>query len=597
MACMTHHSAAPIRGFRSRLGRWIRASLAVLAVVLGGCASPPDRAGPESIDLTQLGYGVVGGRFTPLDVPADGRLRQADPGDLDLFLELPPRAELVFALAEDVPRERFAVAVRTDDGEHPIELRRDADGTYRATLGGLEGRSTQIRFTNRSDGPLTWIRPRVEGAFPPPTAAWSPARRPEGTRPNVLLYVIDTLRADHLSCYGYHRETTPRIDALAARGALFENAYAMASSTPPSITSLFASRHPSELRSRLDPKGAARTTLAEVLQQAGWATAAFQANLLLRQPLGYGRGFDHYEIPSRRPGERVRPVRAEALHERVLAWLGERPAKPFFLWVQSMDVHEYDPVPPFAGRWTNPTGATTTTTRPEDVDNPFVFLHRFTDEYYDETVAYADHHLGRLLDAMQATGALEHTIVVVTSDHGEPLGEHDTYFHGVNVFEEVVHVPLVVTLPWDAAPRRIERITSFLDVAPTILGLVGVPPPPGWEGRSLLEPPAPHERAIAVGTTEGMKNEVPSWFLRTGPWKVVMDREKTQLFHLPSDPDEATDVAHRHPVTAQDLSTLLISRSPEFRAGWKTPPPWDADLDAAEKARLHEALEALGYVQ
>jgi len=594
MQIMMHHSVARIRGAGPWAGRWIQRSLVLIAAALVACTpAPPSR---DSVDLTQLGYGVIKGRFVPLETDGDGRLRQADSGDLDLFLELPPAAELRFGLGDDVPREHFAVSVRTDDGEHAIDLQRAADGSYRAALPDLAGRSTQIRLTNRSAGALTWIHPRVEGAFATPTTTYAPRTAPAGKRYNVLLYVIDTLRADHLSCYGYHRDTTPRIDELATHSTLFANAYAMASSTPPSMSSIFASRHPSELRGRLDVKGPARTTLAEAFQRAGWATAGFQANLLLRPPLGYARGFDHYEIPSRRPLKRVKTVRAEALHERVLTWLGERPDKPFFMWVQSMDVHEYDPVPPFAGRYTNPTGATTTTTRPEDIDNPFLMLGRFTSEYYDETLAYADHHLGRLLDQMKKMGVLDDTIVIVTADHGEPLGEHDTYFHGMNVFEEVIHVPLVVRLPWDAQPRRIERITSLLDLAPTIAALAGIAAPPEWEGRTLLEPPAQDARAIAVGATEGMKNEVPSWFLRTGDWKVVMDREQTQLFHLPTDPDEVTDVAHQHPVTAQDLSSQLITRSPEFRAGWTTPPPWDADLDAAEKARLREALEALGYV-
>lgn len=600
MTGMTHHSAAPRRGIRSRLGRWSSPLFPVLVAMLASCGARPADT-PGSIDLTHLGYGLVAGTFTPLEVEDGSRLVQAAPGDLDLFCQPPPDADLVFGVDGDVPPARFAVSVRTDEGEQPVTLRRDEHGEYRASLHDLAGRSIRIRLTNRTDGRLTWIRPRVEGAVATPTATFTPAPRPAGKRYNVLLYVIDTLRADHLSCYGYQRDTTPRMDEMAKRGTRFVNAYAMASSTPPSVTSLFASRHPSELRGRLDPKGPSHTTLAEVFQAAGWATAGFQANLLLRKPLGYARGFDHYELPSRRvpalePGKQLKPVRAEALHERVLRWLRARPQKPFFMWVQSMDVHEYDPVPPFAGRYTNPTGATTTTTRPEDLGNPFLLLGRFTPDYYDETVAYADFHLGRLLDEMQSMGILKDTIVIITADHGEPLGEHGVYFHGLNVYEEVIHVPLIVLLPWDPAAREIERLTSFVDLAPTIVDLAGLDAPPGWEGHTLLEPPR-EKRTIAVGATEGMRNKVPSWFLRTGQWKVVMDREKTELFDLPTDPDEMTDVSKQHPVTAQDLSTLLVTRTPEFRAGWKTPPPWDADLDAAEKARLHEALKALRYVE
>jgi arylsulfatase A-like enzyme len=594
MSRMTYHSTAGILGTAPRIRRWVRASLVALAIGLVGCGATPSEH--ESIDLTQLGYGVVDGHFTPLDVEKAGRLRQAAAGDLDLFVNPPPDAALLFGVPGGLAPASFAVSVRTDDGEHAVHLQHEDGGGYRVALGDLAGRSTEIRLTNRASGPLTWIRPRVEGTFETPTPTFTPAPRPSGKRYNVLLYVIDTLRADHLTCYGYHRATTPRIDEYASHGTLFENAYSMASSTPPSMSSIFASRHPSEIRSHLDPKGAARETLGEAFQRAGWATAGFQANLLLRRPLGFARGFDHYEIPTRRPFKKVKPVRAEQLHERVLAWLAKRPAKPFFMWVQSMDVHEYDPVPPYAGRYTNPTHATTTTTRLEDVDNPYLMLGRFTPEYYDETLAYADHFLGKLLDDLRAQGILQDTIVVITADHGEPLGEHGTYFHGMNVYEEVIHVPLVVLLPWDTTPRRITRLTSLLDLAPTLTALAGVPTPPGWEGRSLLAPPAPHARTIAFGATEGRENKDPSWFLRTGPWKVVMDREKSRLFDLRTDPDEVTDVAHQHPVTAQDLFSLLVSRTPEFRKGWKQPPPWDADLNPAEKARLHEALQALGYV-
>jgi arylsulfatase A-like enzyme len=301
-------------------------------------------------------------------------------------------------------------------------------------------------------------------------------------------------------------------------------------------------------------------------------------------------------------------------NERIVRWLEIRPAAPFFMWVQSMDVHEYDPPPPFAGRFTNPTGAMAASTPPGDSSSPggrgvnlddwtpaqlaaFGAMARVTPERYDETVAYADHQIGLLLDHMAKVGMLDDTIVIITADHGEPLWEHGQFLHGMNVFEEVVRVPLVVASPWDRTPRRIERVTSLRDIAPTILDLAGLTSPPSFEGRSLLAAPHPGEPAIAVGATQGFKQESPSWFLRTGPWKLVMDRDKTQLFHLASDPDETVDVAHRHAVTAQHLSSLLVKRSPEFRAGWQAPPPWDADLDAAQKTRLREALKALGYAE
>ena len=514
-------------------------------------------------------------------------------------------AELRFGLAPEASADRVEVVAESDRGSRRLVLEARGDGEWAADLSPFAGEPLRLRFRKRDASLLEWRRPRIEGraeqAAPPVLAADA---RPPRPPINVLLYVVDTLRRDRLSAYGYERNTSPHLDELAARGTLFANAYAPSASTGPSLSALFASRHPSEFSAFLKPSGGVAVTLAEAFSAAGYATAAFQANFFLSKPLGFGRGFDLYHVTRERREGRWRPLRAEQLHARVVEWLDTRPVQPFFLFVQSMDVHEYQPPSPFRerfGRDGEPLRWLTDEEFMAILDGDESGIARLGD-LYDASVACNDHEIGRLLDALRERGLHDRTAVLVTADHGEPLGQRGHYMHGQSLHEEIVHVPLILYLPWQDGGRRVETVVSLLDVAPTLLGLAGVPVPVDFQGNNWLEARPAGGAPAVLGARVPLKFanriEAPvAWYLRQGPWKLMMDSKRLRLFHLPSDPGEEHDVRRDHPVQAAYLASQLVRYSPAFQKGWRKPPSLEEVLTAEEREQVEEALQALGYAR
>jgi len=360
--------------------------------------------------------------------------------------------------------------------------------------------------------------------------------------PRVLLVSVDTLRADHLSCYGYERETTPRLDALAAEGALFERTFSTTSWTLPShlsmLTGLSISAHgvcDDRLWQRTDEKGEplpvvlAGTFLPERLREAGYRTGGFYTWKFLEPRFGFGPGFETYErlghtFYSFPPvAERFEKIQAEGNLEglkalkseypelfdatrpsspetvdRALEWISEvrseTPDAPYFCFVHLFDVHDpYTPPPPFDARFdpgyegpidglhvTAPDSPVREGMDPRDL--------RHLVALYDGEVAWVDSEVGRLLDALEARGALENTIVMVTSDHGEEFFDHGGKTHRNALWVESVHVPWIVS--WPGKVRRglrVEGASGTVDLAPTLYGLLGLSTPEGTCGADLSE--------------------------------------------------------------------------------------------------------------
>jgi arylsulfatase A-like enzyme len=429
----------------------------------------------------------------------------------------------------------------------------------------------------------------------------------------VLFYLIDTARFDRFSVNGYDHLTSPNLAKLASQGLLLTGGNAPASSTIPSVSALFASRHPSELGGRLDRKRSERKTLAEAFRDAGYATAAFQANYLLKRPMGYARGFDTYEIVTGVRPTGKRTAWADELHEPAIAWLRANADQPFFLYLQSMDVHHYHAVPLFYERFRR---AEPSATGPEtapgniDIENLDAEMRanlRSLSDLYDASIAYADHEIGNLLAVLTELGIAEKTVVVVTSDHGEPLGQRGALLHGESLFQELVHVPVVIHLPWLSEGRRIEQLFSLIDLGPTVADLVGVPIPAWWSGRSLLRPGSelrPPSAVGAIGVVRWGRRRKPrddakrprgaSWFVREGDWKLIQDRDGIHLFHIPSDPGEERDRQAEHPILAQYLVGEIARRSPSFRVGWQKPQALEKSLANPDREELQKALRSLG---
>ncbi|HXH28370.1 MAG TPA: sulfatase, partial [Candidatus Polarisedimenticolia bacterium] len=349
-------------------------------------------------------------------------------------------------------------------------------------------------------------------------------------RPSVVLITIDTLRADHLGCYGYARQTTPRIDALAAQGALFTRAYTSLPRTTQSIASILTGKFPRDhgargLFSTLSP---VNVTLAEVLRDQGYDTAAIVSNMFLRPGRGFEQGFALYDNPPRRwDGDSADEVTSTAL-----SWLRQRPSgRPFFLWLHYLDPHwTYRPSPPYDTLFE---GGRTPPALPLDREvaegrltkGQIIFQNRLTPAQVDRVVRLYDGEI-RQVDAalgpvLEALGRLNPPpLIVLTSDHGESLGEHGYYFaHGEYLYQPTLHIPLILHLPGRIPPGlRSEALAQNIDVAPTILGILGIDRLQAVDGRPLLIP--------APASADGRR------WLRAAPGRTLVFAESDyQLIH------------------------------------------------------------------
>jgi len=590
----------------------MRVRLVVIAILCAavGCGRAPSR--PVEVDLTTLAPQGRDGRRPASAAGVTGmrQLRVMPDRPLDLFLRVPAEARLVFSLPAGMDPGSLELEAESAARRAPLHSESGDHGERVVSLAGFDEQVIRLRFASRATTPLTLVNPRVVGV----DVLFAPIvdRRPELTkgRLNVVLYVVDTMRADRLSAYGYQRETSPRLTALAARGLLFERAYAGGSSTWPSITALYASRLPSEVGS-LTPDGRAGKTLAEVFHDAGYATAAFQANFTLLEERGFARGFETYELfREETPDGLPKCVRADAIQERALAWVRAHRDQPFFLYIQIMDVHEYDPPAPWRGKFETPRPAPDAAAMaaaweqlakltPDQVKG---LRHwKVNPDRYDETVAYADHEIGRLVDALGDLGVAERTAIVITADHGEPLGQRGQIFHGRTLNEEIVRVPLIMLIPGQSRPERVGEVVSLMDLAPTLADLAGLPVPEQFAGRSLLQPRTRLRPPSALGEQPPFargnetKGRTFSWYAREGDWKLLMDPDKVVLHDLSTDPGELHDVSGQHPVETGYLVAALTQRAPPL-SGAAAPMPAEA-LTPEARAKLESALRALGYVQ
>jgi choline-sulfatase len=401
-------------------------------------------------------------------------------------------------------------------------------------------------------------------------------RAPAAERPNVLLVTIDTLRADHVGCYGDAQALTPTLDALAARGVRFGTAVAHVPLTGPSHASILTGLGPLGHGFRENAGFVLPAQVrsgADDFRQAGYRTAAFVSAFPLDRRFGFDRGFETYDdhLPKGNDPRRTPYVErfADATTEAALRWL-EAPAagpsgRPFFLWV-----HYYDPHAPY--------------------EPPGEFATRFRTAPYDGEVAFADQQLGRLLHALEAQGVLARTLVLAMSDHGEGLGEHGEGTHGLFVYDSTLRVPFIVAGPGVAAGRVSPTVARGIDVLPTLLDYAGVPVRPEIEGRSLR--PAIDGRAMddapAYAETLYPQREfgwAPLFAWRTARHKMI-EAPRPELYDLEKDPGETENLAPRDDARLADmrqkLDVVLARTAPAATA--------EVDPEAAER------LRALGYV-
>lgn len=400
---------------------------------------------------------------------------------------------------------------------------------------------------------------------PPPAPPVEPPRPDPLTRLtppyNLVLITIDALRADHVGVYGYARETTPNLDALARDGVVFRNAYANSARTPASIPSMLTGRYPSELvrdDQHFSTYSAANIFVAEILQRRGYRTLGFPAHWYFEPRYGLNQGFDTW-APFTVVARAMEDVpTAGPLVERATQALSridplvEPDDQPYFLWIHMLDPHKnylwHGDVPGFG-------------------DAPI--------DRYDHEVRYADHWLGEMLRVLRGRPDWGRTAVMVTSDHGEAFGEHGYDFHGFGLHEHQLRVPLVVRIPGVASRTVTERI-ALVDVVPSMLDLVGVPsrsPVRSDEmklvGRSFI-PLAMGESEVDLPVFAEMPaSRAPGTPARMafldGHWKLMhnADGDHFELFNLAGDPGEKNDLYGRVPKRAEQMKTALQ----QFRAG------------------------------
>jgi arylsulfatase A-like enzyme/Tfp pilus assembly protein PilF len=400
--------------------------------------------------------------------------------------------------------------------------------------------------------------------------AWQcAARRPT----SLLLVTIDTLRADRLGSYGHQGAETPILDGLARRGARFQNAQAAVPLTGPSHATLLTGLPPpvhgvrDNVTFSLDERHARLSTL---LKSRGYRTAAFVGAYPLAADIGFGRGFDVYDegfhqVPV--PGQGAeRP--ANEVTDAAVRWLSANAGEPFFAWVHFYDPHApYAPPPPFADR--------------------------FRDRPYDGEVAFTDSQLGRVLEALARAGRERDTLVAVVADHGEALGEHGEETHAVLVYQSTLHVPFLLAGPGVPEGRVVAERVGGVDLAPTLLGLLGVTPPSPLPGRDLR--PAlrgerlPHE-ALYAESLFGRLNCRWSALraLVDGDFKLIQG-VRPELYDLAADPGEAKDLAAREPERVRRLQAMLQA------ALGAMAPSGDAARAVALSAQQEERLRSLGY--
>ncbi len=443
-----------------------------------------------------------------------------------------------------------------------------------------------------------------------------------GEPPNIILVVIDTLRADRGSGrYARLRGLTPFLDKLAVRGTQFTNAYAPSSWTCPSIASLFTSRYPSQhhvasFDSVLQP---GEVSVAESLNPLGYRSAGFLANFRLTADLGYGQGFAFWSPIFPPQPEIDAKVRGARVREQATAWLGaNRPVgtrTPLLLYLHYLEPHApYDPPEPFRSRF-GPADLTVEEAKAFNVKVTGFALgtkgllhHELAalSRLYDAEVASADDEIRQMFDVLEQAGILKNAVIIVTADHGEEFGDHGEVMHGHTLYNDAIRIPLIIVAPGYPARHVVEQPVSLLDVAPTVLALAGAPPEPRHEGRSLVPllgdveatptsdrpPTALLAQLLPLGAgAEGRGTRLHNSAIIQGNRKGLLGTTgAVEVYDLAADPAERSPLP---PLTAIDASDLLVTLDTmESALADRTEATGLArPLDDATK----EQLRALGY--
>jgi arylsulfatase A-like enzyme len=434
-----------------------------------------------------------------------------------------------------------------------------------------------------------------------------------------MLLIVDTLRADRLSAYGYEKNRTPHMDALATDGLLY-TAFAQASWTRPSVATILTGLYPSSHGAvhKVDLLPDRVETLAEILSADGYATVGFPNNVNVSESFNFQQGFAeyHYLAPDlffgateaaakltfysalRMVRERFLASRvnvhhyyqpAEVVTDRVLSWLeGVRPEERFFLYAHYMDPHDPYMVHPFDGKGY---------ARVKYPNPPADMAARFS-ELYDGEIAYLDEHIGRLVDGLRSRGLYESTLIVLTSDHGEEFHEHGGWWHGTTLYDEQIAVPLIVKPVGGVARGQVvPGMATSLDIVPTIAAVTGASPAGPLQGQPLpFTTAVPIDRAQVFAEEDFEGNVLQA--VRTPEWKLMTANAgnprglaEVELYEVAADPQERENLAAARGPQVEEMRAalgrgVLEARSQEGQGA-------ETEIDSVTKDRL----KALGYLE
>jgi arylsulfatase A-like enzyme len=447
---------------------------------------------------------------------------------------------------------------------------------------------------------------------------------------NVILITIDSLRADHLSCYGYQKRTTPNLDELSKKGFLFTQAFSNGPWTPASFPSILTSSYSLQYpySAHLSPQ---RIMLSEVLKREGYLTGGVHCCPYLSSFYGYNRGFetfrdflfDNYGVQDKineltkghgnfttKIGKKIKDVfgesssiyrflkvfhsemykimnrdrsenfldivskyaKAETINREVISWLENGVNGKFFLWIHYMDVHiPYTPRTEYMNQIGSPL--------PEEIRirelNEKLFKYRgaynkrvnmsedelrLMIDLYDAELRHADEAIGSLLEEITRIGLLDNTLVIVTADHGDEFLEHGSVAHSPKLYDELLHVPLIFYAPEIDKGKIIDDLVSLLDLAPTIVDVLGIKKPEQWLGESLLPLIKGEQTRIDNGViSEVLAGSKRKTAYRTKKWKFILDEEKNayELYDLENDRKEKNNVAEENPDIVNYLSLKI----------------------------------------
>lgn len=422
---------------------------------------------------------------------------------------------------------------------------------------------------------------------------------------NTILLTIDCLRADHLSCYGYHRLTTPNLDELAENGVIFRQAIANGPNTPPGTQSILTSTYPlmyggSPFLSK------DKITIAEVLSREGCSTAAFHSNAWLSRYYGYERGFDTFydSIKFGKPDKAVRGARnvltktnriyrlsrktynlwklakgkfksknprvidtAEEINKKAIIWIQNQNSNNFFLWLHYMDVHRPFLLPPdeISRYFTGDTKRLEEMQSKQRKDDLSTFIN-----LYDDKIRYVDYSIGQLIDFLESNELFNNTAIIVTADHGQEFYEHGNFGHDPRLYDELLRIPLIIYDP-DISRKNItiwDQVEQ-LDIAPTIVDSLGIKPVKNFLGKSLLpmvgrgkgkHPPVFSETSVGYGSSK-LHHKDLKISCRTPEWKLIYyfdGNKKDELFNLRNDPMETKNLYEEEKEVAEEFESRIM---------------------------------------